>query len=248
MEGCIVEKILGVLQNGRSKRIYATDDPDEAVMYFKDDAQAFGGLKRGRIMGKGEVNNSVMAHIYPMLERHGIRTHFIRVLDERQSLVHRTKIIPVTVTVRNIAAGSLPGRIGVPVGTELAVPVVEFNLKNPYLENPMINITHVRALGLATQDEMEFISRTALKINEILTAYLREINIQLIDFKLEFGRLGDEIVLADEITPDSARFWDVQTHEPLGIDQFRRDLDDPEGAYQEVLNRMMGLNDQETKA
>lgn len=229
-----------LLKEGKSKRIYATNDPEAAVIYFKDEALAYHGLKRGRILGKGEVNNQVCKHIFTLLEEHGVKTHFVRQLDERQSVVKRLEMIPLGVKVRNLCAGSLTERVGLPVGTRLDPPVCEVTLKDDELDNPLINLSHVRALGIATAEEFYHIRATALEVNRILSAYMQKIGIELIDFKLEFGRYHGEILVADEITPDTARFWDMRTHECLDIDCFRRDLGDAEQAYQEVLHRMMG--------
>ena len=232
-----------LLTEGKGKRIYATSDPEKAIVYFKDEAMAYHGLKRGRILGKGEVNNAVCRHIYEMLESHGVETHYIRQLDARQSLIWRVEMIPISIKVRNRVAGSLTRRIGLPMGTALLEPVVECNLKDEELECPLINESHIRALKLATREEMAFINRTALKINDILTDYMKEIGIELIDFQLEFGRFHGKILLADEISADTSRFWDMSTHEPLDIDRFRRDLGNAEQAYQELLHRMMGMED-----
>lgn len=232
-----------LLTEGKGKRVYATEDPETAIVYFKDEAMAFHGLKRGRILGKGEVNNAVCRHIYELLEREGVKTHFLRQLDGRQSLVRRVEIIPVCVKVRNRVAGGLAQRINLPTGMRLDPTVIEFCLKNEELEDPLVNATHVRALGLATAEELEFISETAARVNGILTDFLAEIGIELIDFKMEFGRYHGEILVADEISPDTARFWDARTHEPLDIDRFRRDLGNVEQAYQEVLHRMMGMDE-----
>ena len=232
-----------LLKEGKGKRVYATNDPDTAVVYYKDETVAFHGLKRGRILGKGEVNNAVCKHIFTMLAEKGVENHFIKQLDARQSLVKRTEIIPVAIKVRNICAGSVHERIGLPVGTKMTPPVVECTLKDDDLDNPLINFSHIEVLKLATREEIDEIHRIALKINEILSAYLLEIGIELIDFKLEFGRYHGKILLADEISPDTARFWDARTHEPLDIDRFRRDLGNVEQAYQEVLRRMMGAEE-----
>ena len=231
-----------LLKEGKSKRIYATNDPETSVIFFKDEARAFHGLKRGRILGKGEVNNAVCKHIFTMLAEQGVENHFIRTLDARQSLVKRVEMIPLCVKVRNLCAGSLTERVGLPVGTRLDPPVCEVTLKDEELDNPLVNLSHVRALGIATTEEFNFIRQTALKVNDILSAYMQKIGIELIDFKLEFGRYDGRILLADEISPDTARFWDVRTHECLDIDCFRRDLGDAEQAYQEVLHRMMGTD------
>ena len=229
-----------LLKEGKGKRLYATNNPDEGVVYFKDEAMAFHGLKRGRILGKGEVNNAVCKHIFEILTEHGIENPFIRQLDARQSLVKRVEIIPVAIKVRNRVAGSLARRIGYPLGTKLDTTVIECVLKNDELEDPLVNFTHIEAMKLATREEMVQICDIARKVNDILIAYMKEINIEVIDFKLEFGRFHGKILVADEITPDTARFWDARTHEPLDIDRFRRDLGNVEQAYQEVLHRMMG--------
>lgn len=229
-----------LLKEGKGKRLYATNDPEVGIVYFKDEAMAFHGLKRGRILGKGEVNNAVCKHIFELLAANGVENHFISQLDARQSLVKRVEIFPVAVKVRNIVAGSLARRIGLPVGTRMEPTVIECVLKDDELENPLVNFTHIQAMKLATRDEMEHICQIALKVNDILSNYMKEIGIELIDFKLEFGRYHGKILLADEISPDTARFWDARTHEPLDIDRFRRDLGNVEQAYQEVLHRMMG--------
>lgn len=232
-----------LLAEGKGKRIYATNDPEQVIVQFKDEAMAYHGLKRGRILGKGEVNNAVCRHIYEMLEGCGVKTHYIRQLDARESLIKKVEIIPVTVKVRNRVAGSLATRIGYDTGTLLEEPVVELNLKDESLDNPLVNFTHIRALKLATAAEIKFITDTALKINRILLDYMKDINVELIDFKLEFGRFHGEILLADEISADTSRFWDATTHEPMDIDRFRRDLGNVEQAYQELLNRMMGAEE-----
>ena len=228
-----------LLTEGKGKRVYATDDPETAIVYFKDEAMAFHGLKRGRIFGKGEVNNAVCGHIYQLLEKNGVKTHVLRRLDGRQSLVKRVEIIPVCVKVRNRVAGGLAQRINLPTGMRLNPTVIEFCLKNDELDDPLVNFTHIRALGLATAEELDFISETAARVNAILTDFLAEIGIELIDFKLEFGRLSDgTIVLADEISPDTCRFWDKDTGEKLDKDRFRRDLGNVEDAYHEMMKRL----------
>lgn len=231
---------LELLFEGKGKRIYRTENPSEAILYFKDEAIAFNGLKRGRIIGKGEINNEICRHLFTMLRENGIENHFIRQLDSRRSLVRRVDIIPVSVVVRNRVAGRLASRIGLPVGTLLKEPVVEFCLKSDELDNPMINFSHIRALEIMTRQEADFITETALKINGILSSYMKEINIELIDFRLEFGRYEGKILLADEISPDVARFWDAGTHEPMDIDRFRQNLGEVEESYHELLHRMMG--------
>lgn len=229
-----------LLTEGKGKRVYATDDPDQAIVYFKDEAMAFHGLKRGRILGKGEVNNAISEQFFKMLEENGIPTHYLRRLDARQSLVKRCQILPVSVKVRNRVAGSLAKRIGLPTGTKLDTTVIELELKGSEMDYPLINITHVGALHLATREEMNYVIETARKINQILSDFTSEIGVELVDFKLEFGRYHGQLLVADEISPDSARFWDARTHEPMDLDRFRRDLGGVEQAYQDLLHRMMG--------
>ena len=229
-----------LLTEGKGKRVYATDDPDQAILYFKDEAMAFHGLKRGRILGKGEVNNAISEQFFKMLEENGIPTHYLRRLDARQSLVKRCQILPVSVKVRNRVAGSLAKRIGLPTGTKLDTTVIELELKGSEMDYPLINITHVVALHLATREEMNYVIETARKINQILSDFTSEIGVELVDFKLEFGRYHGQLLVADEISPDSARFWDARTHEPMDLDRFRRDLGGVEQAYQDLLHRMMG--------
>ena len=232
-----------VLREGKGKKVYATDDPDKAIVYFKDEAMAFHGLKRGRILGKGEVNNAVCEHLFSLLDANGIESHFIEKIDARHSLVKRCDMLPFSVKIRNRVAGQLADRTGLPVGMKLDPPVVEYVMRDTDMDiDPMINHTHIYAMKAATPEEMERIDRTCLKVNGLLMAYLKEINIELIDFKLEFGRYHGRIIVADEITPDTARFWDSSTHEPLDKDRFRRDMDNVAEAYQEVLHRMMGVS------
>lgn len=229
-----------LLTEGRGKRVYATADPKEAVVYYKDEAMAYHGLKRGRILGKGEVNNAICAHLYTLLEQQGVATHFLRTLDSRQSLIRRCEMIPVIVKVRNRVAGSLAQRLSMPMGARLEPTVVELLLKDDDLEEPLINVTHVLAMHLATEAELRQMTDTALRVNEALMAYMAEIGVEVVDIKLEFGRFEGKILLADEITPDTARFWDARTHEPMDIDRFKRDLGNVEQAYQDLLHRMMG--------
>ena len=229
-----------LLSEGKGKRIYATDDPKTAVVYFKDEALAYHGLKRGRILGKGEVNNSVCAPQYQLLAEKGIENHFIEKLDARQSLVKRAEIIPITIKVRNRVAGSLGARIGMETGTKLDSTIEEIVLRDEYLENPVIYKTHILAMHLATSEEVDFMVETSLKVNEILTEYMADIGVELVDFKLEYGRYEGRVLLVDEIDADTSRFWDARTHEPMDIDRFRRDLGNVEQAYQDLLYRMMG--------
>ncbi len=233
-------EIGAILREGKGKKVYATDDPDKAIVFFKDEAMAFHGLKRGRILGKGEVNNAICEQLFNLLAEHGIETHFIEHIDARHSLVKRCEMLPFVLKIRNRAAGQLCERTGIPVGLKLEPPVLEFLLKNLDADQDyLINRSHVLAMKAATAEEMDQIIEQGLKINEILTAYLKEIGIELIDVQLEFGRYHGQVILADEITPDTARFWDASTHEPLDIDRFRRDMDNVAEAYQEVLHRMM---------
>ena len=236
-------KQLDMMYEGKAKQVFATDDPTLAIIHYKDDATAFNGLKKGTIVGKGVVNNLVSNHLFRMLEKNGVPTHLVEQVNERDSVVRRVQIVPLEVIVRNIAAGSLSKRLGLPEGTKLHSTVLEFCYKNDDLGDPMVNEYHIAAMQLATREEVETISAMALKVNELLTAYLKELNIKLIDFKLEFGRFDGKIVLADEISPDTCRFWDSKTGEKLDKDRFRRDLGDVEGAYQEILRRLMGGND-----
>ena len=236
-------KQLEMMYEGKAKQVFATDDPTLAIIHYKDDATAFNGLKKGTIVGKGVVNNLVSNHLFKMLEQSGVPTHLVEQLNDRDSVVRRVQIVPLEVIVRNIAAGSLSKRLGLPEGTKLGSTVLEFCYKNDDLGDPMVNEYHIAAMNLATREEVETISAMALKVNELLTAYLKELNIELIDFKLEFGRFDGKIVLADEISPDTCRFWDSKTGEKLDKDRFRRDLGDVEGAYQEILRRLMGGND-----
>ena len=231
---------LSLLREGKSKRIYATDDPDLAIEFFKDDALAFHGLKRGRILGKGEINNAISRQFFTLLTENGIPNHYVEELDSRSSVVRRCEMLPVGIKVRNRAAGSLAQRLGVTEGRPLQPPIVEYVLRGRDADDPLINMTHILALRLASRPEMDHATEIALRVNEILGAYMRDIGIELIDFKLEFGRFHQEILVADEISPDVARFWDARTHEPLDMDRFRRDMGNTEAGYRELLRRMMG--------
>ena len=234
-------EIRELIREGKGKRVYATDDPDYAVVYYKDEAMAFHGLKRGRILGKGEINNAICEHLFTLLEDQGVKTHFVRQLDARQSLVYRCDMRVFAVKIRNRVAGSMHTRTGLPVGMKLEQPVIEFCLKDSEMDtDALVNHTHLLAMKAATMEEINEIRVLCKRINEILSAYMSEINIELIDFRIEFGRFKGKILLADELSPDKARFWDSRTHEPLDIDRFRRDLGGVTEAYQEVLHRMMG--------
>ena len=235
-------QIGNLFREGKSKRIYNTDDPELAVVYFKDEAMAFHGLKRGRILGKGEVNNAICQTLFEMLEKNGVPTDYVSRLDPRQSVIRKVEMLPIEVKVRNRVAGSLAERLGLSMGEPLEPPVIEFLYKNEALDDPLVNISHIQAMKLATREEMDYITATALKINRLLTDYMHEIGVELIDFQLEFGRWHGQMLLADDISPDSARFWDARTHEPMDIDRFRRDLGGAEQGYRELLQRMMGNN------
>jgi phosphoribosylaminoimidazole-succinocarboxamide synthase len=240
MGGIIGMEKLGQIYEGKAKKVYNTDDPDIVLVDYKDDATAFNGLKKGTIVGKGIVNNRVSNHMFRMLEEKGIPTHYVEQISERETLVKKVEIVQVEVIVRNIAAGSLSKRLGLPEGTKLPVTVLEYCYKSDELGDPMINDYHIAALGLATREEMDEIAKYSLQINDIMTAYLKQFGIELIDFKLEFGRFHGQIILADEISPDTCRFWDTKTGEKLDKDRFRRDLGHVEDAYQEILKRLMG--------
>lgn len=228
------------LYEGKAKKVYSTDDVNLVIVEYKDDATAFNGQKKGTIEGKGAVNNRVTNHIMKMLNEKGIPTHFVEEISDNETVVKKVSIVPIEVIVRNIAAGSLSKRLGIPEGESLRSPVLEFSYKNDDLGDPMINDYHIYAMELASPDEVKQISEYSLKINEIMRDYLKQFNIDLIDFKLEFGRFNDEIILADEISPDTCRFWDSNTHKKLDKDRFRQDLGDTEDAYQEILTRLMG--------
>ncbi|XOQ44486.1 MAG: Phosphoribosylaminoimidazole-succinocarboxamide synthase [Clostridium sp.] len=231
-------KKLEQLYEGKAKKVFATDQADYCIVDYKDDATAFNGQKRGTIMGKGVVNNKMSNYLFQLLEKHGIPTHFVEQLSDRETLVKKVEIVPLEVIVRNKAAGSLAKRLGLEEGTAMKCPVLEFCYKCDALNDPMVNEYHILAAGFATKEEVDEISKMALKINEILCDFFRSVNIELIDFKLEFGRYHGKIILADEISPDTCRFWDVNTHEKLDKDRFRRDMGGVEEAYQEVMQRI----------
>lgn len=229
------------LYEGKAKKVYVTDQPGAYLVSYKDDATAGNGAKRGTIQGKGAINNKVTNHLMRLLEKEGIPTHYIEELSETDTLVKKVTIIPLEVIVRNIAAGSLAKRVGVEEGTRLKSTVLEYCYKDDDLGDPMVNDSHILAMEWATSDELAQISEYAIKINEFLTKYLADVGIELIDFKLEFGKTDDgTILLADEISPDTCRFWDVKTHEKLDKDRFRRDMGGVEDAYQEILKRLLG--------
>ncbi len=229
------------LYEGKAKKVFATDDPDLVIVDYKDDATAFNGLKKGTITGKGVINNKLTNYFMKMLEKEGVPTHFVKELSDRETLVKKVKIVPLEVIVRNVAAGSLSKRLGIPEGKRLASTVLEYSYKNDELGDPMINDWHALAMELATREELDIIASYAFKINKVLVDYFKSIGVDLIDFKIEFGKTSDgKIILADEISPDTCRFWDAKTGEKLDKDRFRRDLGNVEGAYHEMLKRVLG--------
>jgi phosphoribosylaminoimidazole-succinocarboxamide synthase len=224
---------------GKAKRVYATPDPAQYIVEYKDDATAFNGVKKAQIAGKGGVNNAITSAIYPRLEAVGIPTHFLRQLSEREQLVKAVSIVPVEVIVRNVAAGGFSKRLDIAEGTPLSRPVVEYCYKSDALGDPLINTDTALALGWATEAQLRRIRELALKVRDFLTPFFAERGVKLIDFKLEFGTLEHgEVVLADEISPDTCRFWDAKTDEKLDKDRFRRDLGGVEDAYSEMLRRV----------
>lgn len=231
-----MEKVM--LYEGKAKKVFQGENPDEVIIYYKDDATAFNGAKKSQIDHKGVLNNSITSAIFELLHKNGVKTHFIKKLNEREQLCKKVEIVPLEVIVRNVAAGSMAKRLGVQEGKELKTTVFEICYKNDELGDPLINDYHAAALGLATFEELHTIYDTTSKINEILKRFFLEQGIKLIDFKLEFGRYNGEIILADEISPDTCRFWDAETNEKLDKDRFRRDLGNVEEAYVEILNRI----------
>jgi len=228
------------LYEGKAKKVYATNDPDLVIVDYKDDATAFNGEKKGTISGKGVINNRMTNYMFGMLEKEGVPTHLVEEISERETIVKKVSIVPLEVIIRNVAAGSFSKRMGVEEGTKLLTPILEFSYKNDDLGDPFINDYYALALGLATKEEIETISKYAFKINEFMVNFFKKLNIDLIDFKIEFGRFHGQILLADEISPDTCRFWDSTTHEKLDKDRFRRDMGGVEEAYQEIMKRLMG--------
>ena len=227
------------LYEGKAKKVFKTDDPERLIVSYKDDATAFNGLKKGTIAGKGVINNRMSNLLMQMLEKAGVPTHFVEELNERETVVKRVSIVPLEVIIRNISAGSFAKRFGVREGIVFDRPTIEFSYKNDELGDPLMNSYHALALGLAKEEEIETIKRYAFKVNEELKRFWLECGVTLVDFKLEFGRLADgTIVLADEISPDTCRLWDVKTGEKLDKDRYRRDLGGVEDAYAEVMRRL----------
>jgi phosphoribosylaminoimidazole-succinocarboxamide synthase len=229
------------MYEGKAKKVFATDDPNLVIVSYKDDATALDGLKKGSIAGKGAINNKMSNYLMQILEKNGISTHFVKELSDRETVVKKVSIVPLEVIVRNISAGHFASRYGVEEGIVFDEPTFEFSYKNDDLHDPLLNDSHAIALKLATKEEIAKIRSMALKVNEILKAYFLSLNIKLVDFKLEFGKTADgEIVLADEISPDTCRFWDAETNEKLDKDRFRRDMGGVEDAYNEMMRRVFG--------
>lgn len=231
-------KKMDLLYEGKAKKVYSTEDPDVLIVDYKDDATAFNGLKKGTIVGKGVINNRMSNHVFKLLEKDGVPTHFIEELSDRETAVKKVEIVPLEVIIRNVAAGSFSKRLGVEEGTIFTEPTIEFSYKNDALGDPLINDYLARALNLATWEEMETIKKYAFKVNDLLISYFLKADIKLIDFKIEFGRYKGEIILADETSPDTCRLWDVTTNEKLDKDRFRRDMGNVEEAYNEVFKRL----------
>ncbi len=229
------------LYEGKAKKVFATSDPNCVIVSYKDDATALDGLKKGTIAGKGAINNRMSNYIMKLLEKHGVPTHFIEELNDRETVVKKVSIVPLEVIIRNISAGSFAKRYGVEEGIVFAEPTIEFSYKNDDLHDPLINDYHAVALGLATKEEIAEIKAMAFKVNDVMKEYFKGLGVTLVDFKLEFGKTADgKIVLADEISPDTCRFWDSKTNEKLDKDRFRRDMGGVEDAYNEMMRRVFG--------
>ncbi len=229
------------LYEGKAKKVFATENPDCVIVSYKDDATAFNGLKKGTITGKGAINNRVTNYLMQLLEKEGVPTHFVEELSDRETVVKKVSIVPLEVIVRNISAGSFAKRYGVEEGIVFDAPTIEFSYKNDDLGDPLLNTSHALALKLATPAEIDAIKAMSFKINDVLKAFFKNVGVDLVDFKLEFGKTNDgKLVLADEISPDTCRFWDSKTHEKLDKDRFRRDLGNVEDAYAEMMKRILG--------
>ncbi len=231
-------KKLDLLYEGKAKKVYRTDDEDVLIVDYKDDATAFNGLKKGTIQGKGAINNRMTNRVFQMLEQEGIETHFVEELSERETAVKKVEIVPLEVIVRNVAAGSFSKKLGIEEGRKLLCPTLEFSYKNDDLGDPFINDYYALALGLATREEIDAITDMTFRINEVMKRYFAGAGIELIDFKIEFGRYHGRVILADEVSPATCRLWDAKTHEKLDKDRFRRDMGNVEDAYNEVFNRL----------
>ena len=229
------------LYEGKAKKVFATNDPNLVIVDYKDDATAFNGEKKGTIAGKGVINNKMTNFMFKMLEKEGVPTHLVEEISDRETIVKKVSIVPLEVIIRNVAAGSFSKRMGVEEGKKLLCPIFEFSYKNDDLGDPFINDYYALALGIATKEDIDTIAKYAFKVNEFMLGFFKKLNIDLIDFKIEFGKTADgTIILADEISPDTCRFWDSTTHEKLDKDRFRRDMGGVEEAYQEIMKRLMG--------
>ncbi len=227
-----------LLYEGKAKKVFTTEDPDTLIVSYKDDATAFDGQKKGTIVGKGAINNRMTNHIFKLLEAEGVPTHLIEELNDRETAVKKVEIVPLEVIIRNFSAGSFAKKMGMEEGIQLKQPILEFSYKNDDLHDPFINRYYALALELATEEEIDAISKYAFKVNEVMRKYFASLGIELIDFKIEFGRFHGQIILADEVSPDTCRLWDKETHEKLDKDRFRRDLGNVEDAYEEVFRRL----------
>ncbi len=228
------------LYEGKAKKVFATENPDYVIVSYKDDATAFNGLKKGTISGKGAINNRMTNYMFKLLEKEGVPTHFVEELNDRETVVKKVEIVPLEVIIRNVAAGSFSKKLGIEEGTPLKQPTLEFSYKNDDLGDPFINDYYALGLGLATKEEIEAITKYAFKVNEFMLGFFKNLGVDLIDFKIEFGRFHGQIILADEISPDTCRFWDSKTHEKLDKDRFRRDMGGVEDAYNEMMKRVLG--------
>ena len=229
------------LYEGKAKKVYATDDKNLVIVSYKDDATAMDGLKKGTITGKGAINNRMTNYLMQLLERHGVPTHFVKELNDRETVVKKVTIVPLEVIIRNISARSFAKRYGVEEGIVFDAPTIEFSYKNDELHDPLINRWHAQALKLATPSEIDRIEQMAFRVNDVLKDYFLQLGVKLVDFKLEFGKTeAGDLVLADEISPDTCRFWDAKTNEKLDKDRFRRDMGGVEDAYREMMRRVMG--------
>ena len=233
-------KKLEQIYEGKAKKVFATDDPTLVIVDYKDDATALDGLKKGTITGKGVINNQMTNRLMARMEKAGIPTHFVKELSERETLVKKVSIVPLEVIIRNISAGHFASRYGVEEGIVFDQPTIEFSYKNDDLHDPLLNEYHALALKLATREEIDLIKKYSFAVNDILSAFWAGCGVTLVDFKLEFGKTADgEIVLADEISPDTCRLWDSKTHEKLDKDRFRRDMGGVEDAYAEIMKRLL---------
>lgn len=229
------------LYEGKAKQVFATNDPEKVIVSYKDDATAFDGLKKGSIAGKGSINNRMSNMLMQLLEKKGIPTHFVEELSDRETVVKKVSIVPLEVIIRNVSAGSFSKKYGVEEGIVFDEPTIEFSYKNDDLHDPLLNSYHALALKLATKEEIENIKKMAFAVNDVLKDYFKTLGIRLVDFKLEFGKTAaGTIILADEISPDTCRLWDIETNEKLDKDRFRRDLGGVEDAYREIMKRLLG--------